>query len=395
MNLLRAQAYLALLLGTTPPMPGAAGGTSEDDGPEGPGEPGQPGGPGGTGEPIEADDSGQPGGPGESGGPEDAAPPEAQPPASDLDEPGDSPAPGDSPSAAASSDLSPAGGQPAWPGIQPDLPWTTTMGEPPAGLLNLTVPLATLAGTTGTPGQLTWLGIITPSQARHLTELAARHPGTRWRVVVVNHSGHAIAVTHVPRSRSPGNRDGPGNRDDPDDPDSPGEPDKARTGLIRRVTLITSTRQLANSPPTDDANPPGVDPPVATILDQALTAAKRAAEEAARRAAEDQRAGGCAHQLASAAYRPPPRITELVAARDQTCRHPTCRRPAEMCDLDHVQPYDQGGPTCSCNLGAECRTDHQLKQDLRWALTQTPGGKFRWTTPTGRTYISRPDPYFL
>jgi hypothetical protein len=66
-----------------------------------------------------------------------------------------------------------------------------------------------------------------------------------------------------------------------------------------------------------------------------------------------------------------------------------------MCDLDHAQPYHLGGPTCTCNLGAECRTDHQLKQDPRWTLTQTPAAEFRWTTPAGRTYISRPDPYIL
>jgi hypothetical protein len=356
MNLLRAQAYLALLLGTTPPMPGAAGGTSQDDGPEGPGEPGEPGQSGGNSEP-----GGPEGGTAEPGDPEDAAPPETE--------------------------TSTAGVQPAWPAIQPDLPWEPAAGEPPAGLLNLTVPLATLVGTTGTPGQLTWLGIITPSQARRLAELATQHPETRWRVVVVNHSGRAIAVTHIPRSRSPGNRDGP------DDPDSPGEPDDpgtARTGLIRRVTLVISTRQLAKPPPANDTRTTVIDPAVAKILNQALAAARHAAEEAAGRAADDQQAGGCAHQFASAAYRPPPRITEFVTARDQTCR-----RPAEMCDLDHAVPYDQGGRTCSCNLGAECRTDHQLKQDPRWTLTQTPAGEFRWTTPGGRTYISRPDPYIL
>jgi hypothetical protein len=164
---------------------------------------------------------------------------------------------------------------------------------------------------------------------------------------------------------------------------------------MRRVTLITSTQQLANPPPTRDPQTQVRDPELARILDQALIVAQRATQEATERATEDQRAGGCAHQLATSTYRPPPRIAELVTARDQTCRFPPCRRPAEMCDLDHAQPYHLGGPTCACNIGAECRTDHQLKQDPRWTLTQTPGGEFRWTTPTGRTYISRPDPYFL
>jgi Domain of unknown function (DUF222) len=348
MNWLRAQAFLGLLLGTLTP-------------------PAEPGGPDGPSNPEEPSD---PGAPSEGGKPS----------------PGE-PSPGEPfPPSGPSGGQSPADGHPSWPGIQPDLPWNTAAGAAPAGLLNLTVPLSTLTGTSATSGQLTWLGIITASQARHLAELAARHGATQWRVVIVNHSGRAIAVTHIPRSRSPGSRDRPGIRD---------RPGKTSTGLIRRVTLVTGTQQLANPPPTRDPQTRVRDPELARILDQALIVAQRAAQEAKERATEDQRTGGCAHQLATPTYRPPPRIAELVTARDQTCRFPPCRRPAEMCDLDHAQPYHQGGPTCACNIGAECRTDHQLKQDPRWTLTQTPGGEFRWTTPAGRTYISRPDPYFL
>ena len=340
MDWLRAQAFLRLILGTLPPIPEQPG---EPGGPSQPGGPDEPGGspdPGGSGEPS---GSGEPGGQGE--------PP--SPPA-----PGDSPAPGDRPR---------QGGDPSVEGFSP------------AGLLNLTVPLATLAGTSAAPGQLTWVGLITASQTRRLGVLAAHHPATQWRIVIVNRSGHAIAVTHVPRSRSPGVSCA----------------DKAGIGLIRRVTLVTSIRQLANAPPSLDSPTQIQNPVLAKILAKALVVANRAADEAADREANDERAGGCAHQLGSPAYRPPPRIAELVTARDQTCRFPPCRRPADMCDLDHTQPYDQGGPTCTCNIGGECRSHHQLKQHPRWSLSQSPAGEFRWTTPTGRTYISRPDPYTL
>jgi hypothetical protein len=271
-----------------------------------------------------------------------------------------------------------AGGQPlSWPAVLPHLPWPVPAdGTPPApaGLLNLAVPAATLTGTSATTGQLSWLGVITASQARQLGALAARHPATRWRIVVVDPAGQAIAVTHVPRSRSP-SRDGP-----------PG------TGLIRRVTLVVTTSQLAHPPPGNMTAPAG-DPELAKILHRALTRARRAARDAARRATADRQAGGCAHQLASPAYRPPPRVAELVTARDQTCRFPPCRRPAEHCDLDHTHPHDQGGRTCPCNLGGECRTHHQLKQHPRWSLTQNAGGEFCWTTPAGRSYLTSPDPY--
>jgi len=257
-------------------------------------------------------------------------------------------------------------------------------GQPaagPSGLLNLTVPLRTLSGDSPGPGQLSWLGVVTASQARQLAVLAARHAATRWRVVVTNPAGQAIAVARVPRARSPGTHPSPGD---------------AVTGLIGRVTLVVRPGELAHRPPR--ASPPGqpdADAALAVILDRALTAGRRAAEAAAEREEPDRRTGGCAHGLASPAYRPPPRVAELVTARDGTCRFPPCRRPADQCDLDHTVPHHQGGPTCSCNLGGQCRSHHQLKQHPRWSLRQTPAGVFEWTTPAGRSYISRPDPYSL
>jgi hypothetical protein len=102
-------------------------------------------------------------------------------------------------------------------------------------------------------------------------------------------------------------------------------------------------------------------------------------------------AGGCAHAGASPAYRPPPRLWEYVTARDLTCRFRTCRQPAWHCDLDHTIPYDQGGRTCSCNLGGVCRFHHKIKQHRGWRLVQPTPGVFVWTTPSGRSYTTQPD----
>jgi hypothetical protein len=74
-----------------------------------------------------------------------------------------------------------------------------------------------------------------------------------------------------------------------------------------------------------------------------------------------------------------------------TCRNPACRQPAWRADLDHTRPWEDDGPTCSCNLGGACRRDHQLKQHPRWNLRQTRPGHFTWTTPAGRTYTTSPD----
>jgi hypothetical protein len=116
-----------------------------------------------------------------------------------------------------------------------------------------------------------------------------------------------------------------------------------------------------------------------------------AARAAATAAGDAEATGGCAHAGATTAYRPTQKLGDYVTARDQTCRFPTCRQPAARCDLDHTIPFDQGGRTCPCNLGALCRFHHQIKQHPRWHLAQATPGTFTWTTPTGRTYTTQPD----
>jgi hypothetical protein len=292
-----------------------------------------------------------------------------------------------------------------WPGALPYLPPGTgaLAGVRPlagaGGLLNLTVPLGTLTGASSAPGQLSRLGVITPGQARQLANLAAGHSATRWRMVVVNPDGKAIAVTHLPRSSGTGTGTGTGAST------GTGSGEDGAIGLIGRVTLVIRTDQLTpaarHDQPAEQRHgpaPPAPPAPSATaalprILERARAAAGRAAAAAADRRREDEQSGGCGHGLASSAYRPPPRIAELVIARDCTCRFGPCRRPAELCDLDHVVPFDQGGLTCSCNLGGECRSHHRLKQHPGWSVIQPIPGVFRWTTPAGRTYITRPDTY--
>jgi hypothetical protein len=140
-------------------------------------------------------------------------------------------------------------------------------------------------------------------------------------------------------------------------------------------------------PPGEAAEPR----PPAGIAAAALRAAARALDTALAQARADAAAGGCAHHAQSDAYRPPPRLREHVTARDVTCRNPACRQPAWRADLDHTRAWEDGGPTCSCNLGGACRRDHQLKQHPRWNLRQTRPGYFTWTTPAGRTYTTSPD----
>jgi hypothetical protein len=335
-DLVRAQVFLGLILGTLPYIPPAPGAPPDDPPPDDPPPAGAP----------------------------------ASSPPGDLPDDGWQKLGGEE-----------AGSGWPWPVVPACLPAGpgTLAGLQPAagpgggGLLSLALPLATLTGASTAPGQLSRLGIITTGQARQLAALAARHPATRWRIIVTTPGGEAIAVTYLARSRS---RDRPG---------------EAGIGVIGRVTLIVRVDQLARH--YGHGPPPSLSSPLAKIVDRALAAARREAAAAEQRRENDELAGGCSHELASAAYRAPPRIVELVTARDQTCRYPPCRRPAEQCDLDHGIPYDQGGLTCPCNIDGKCRSHHQLKQHPRWSVTQLSPGVFRWTTSAGRSYTSRPDTY--
>ena len=252
---------------------------------------------------------------------------------------------------------------PAWPPVPPLLPsGPAAMGrlQPAAGgLLDLTVPWSTLTGDSGEPGHLSQIGPITPSQARDLADLASYDPAVSWRVIITSPDGTATAVRRVPTL--------------------PGSSGPA--GLVRRVSVSMCPQQLTG-PPT---------PGLPAIWARTLRAAARAAEEARLKALADTAAGGCAHTLATSAYQPPPRLRELITARDGTCRFPTCRQPVWRCDLDHCTPYHRGGRTCSCNLGGLCRFHHILKQHHLWQLIQPTPGTFGWVTPAGRTYYTQPD----
>ena len=104
-------------------------------------------------------------------------------------------------------------------------------------------------------------------------------------------------------------------------------------------------------------------------------------------------AGPCAHRCGVPAYRPAAPASNVVRARNRTCAFPGCRRPAAACDLDHTIPWDQGGPTCPCNLAPLCRRHHRTKQAPGWTLTQPEPGTLEWTAPHGRRYTVRPSTY--
>ncbi|NIZ90480.1 HNH endonuclease signature motif containing protein [Kineococcus rubinsiae] len=91
-------------------------------------------------------------------------------------------------------------------------------------------------------------------------------------------------------------------------------------------------------------------------------------------------------------YRPSALTARRVRARNTTCIFPGCTRPALHCDLDHVVPFAQDGPTAVDNLAPECRFHHRVKTHTRWRLTPLPERRgWRWTSPTGHSYDTSTD----
>ncbi|NYE35498.1 hypothetical protein F4692_000602 [Nocardioides cavernae] len=91
-------------------------------------------------------------------------------------------------------------------------------------------------------------------------------------------------------------------------------------------------------------------------------------------------------ELTTPAYQPTTRIREAVILRDRTCVFSWCTRSARRCDLDHVTPYDAGGPTSTSNLAPLCRTHHRLKTHSAWHYETTAPGTYEWTSPHGHRF---------
>ncbi len=96
------------------------------------------------------------------------------------------------------------------------------------------------------------------------------------------------------------------------------------------------------------------------------------------------------------AYPAPVRLADFVTTR---ARHPSnpCAgvTAASAGDLDHIEPAAKGGPTSRDNLHAPTRRWHVLTTRTAWAIERLSSGRLAWTSPLGRTTITRPHDYRL
>jgi hypothetical protein len=89
-------------------------------------------------------------------------------------------------------------------------------------------------------------------------------------------------------------------------------------------------------------------------------------------------------------YVVPADLRAFLTARDLTCRFPGCRVPATRCDVDHTTAWAHGGTTDADNLAHLCRAHHTMKHESRWRVEHLHNGVLAWTSPRGRTYLTRP-----
>ena len=86
----------------------------------------------------------------------------------------------------------------------------------------------------------------------------------------------------------------------------------------------------------------------------------------------------------------PAAIRKAITDRDRGCRFDGCDRPAAWCDIDHVIPYTDGGPTAVWNGILLCRQHHRAKRRDGWWPTLHRDGAVTWTHPDGRTRTDPP-----
>ncbi len=200
----------------------------------------------------------------------------------------------------------------------------------PRGSVNLTVPLSAWLGLTDRPGQVAGFGPADAWTCRDIAASLAQAKGVRYCMTVTSPDGQPVG--HACSHTAP---PGP----------APPEPNAVAVWLSQlKVTWLN-------------------------------------------------RGEDCSHDLETAGYRPGGRLAHFVRLLNPTCTAPGCRRPAVGCDLDHLQPYDQGGLTCSCNLHPCCRRHHRLKQQPGWRVEMPRTGVLLWRMPHGRSYLGMADPY--
>lgn len=77
-----------------------------------------------------------------------------------------------------------------------------------------------------------------------------------------------------------------------------------------------------------------------------------------------------------------PAQRRAIKTRDRHCTVGACQTPADRCEIHHLHPYADGGPTNIDNLTLTCTRCHHKIHDHNWTHTGTPGHNLTWHPPT-------------
>jgi hypothetical protein len=89
----------------------------------------------------------------------------------------------------------------------------------------------------------------------------------------------------------------------------------------------------------------------------------------------------------------PAHLRRAAATRHPSCAFPGCDHPASLCQIHHVIPRSEGGPTALNNLVPLCSFHHLIVIHRRgWTLRLHPNGTTTATSPDGRTLRSHGPP---
>ncbi|MEV6968197.1 DUF222 domain-containing protein [Hamadaea sp. NPDC051192] len=284
-----------------------------------------------------------------------------------------------------------------------------------AGAVELVVPLTTLAGLSDSPGEVAGYGpvvadiarqvaaaqaaLVEPNIAAAAGDDVAPRPPVRWRYRVYDDDG--TLLYHGTTRARPTEADSPDlARTQNDAPRGEGglfgeRALKNEAGLAGEGGLKTEAGHAGEGGPKSETGLGGHDglgggaglggEDGHDVQPKAHTGARtrdRPANQRPRPPMQDDETT----RFPNAALR------KWVNARDVTCRAPGCTAPARSCDTDHTVDHAAGGRTRHDNLGLLCRHHHRLKHEGGFRVDQPEPGRFRWTSPNGRSYEVLPEP---
>jgi hypothetical protein len=96
-------------------------------------------------------------------------------------------------------------------------------------------------------------------------------------------------------------------------------------------------------------------------------------------------------QTAVARRRPTAAQKSDILALYSSCLFPGCPAPADECDIDHIDPFAEGGPTTVENNAPLCEPDHNGRHAAGLKHRRLPDGGHQFTSRPGHTYITYPD----